>query len=301
MKKILTLMLVIMFLLTCLPETGITAQAKSKATQLSFKAANDINELKALNGKTVTIMGYMATLSPLDGHYMYLMNMPYQSCPFCVPNTTQLANTMAVYAKKKKTFEFTDRAIRVTGTLKVEDYEDEYGYRYNYRIVDATMEIVDTSDLGEEYVLWQTLAADGVVADINAALDYLYFVSCWSDYLFNFYDENGEYHSEPMWPGDAMMMLESTDEYGYAKQTEDDYFPALIRRVNGISSELTDLTAMLERADKLKKRAIDELYGEQFTWDEENGTYVQNNYYELCDEFYVIFNTFGEWLASWEM
>lgn len=299
MKKLLTLSLVFVLALSFLAETG--ALAASKPTQLSFLAANDINELKALNGKKVTIMGYMATLSPLDGHYMYLMNMPYQSCPFCVPNTTQLANTMAVYAKKKKKFEFTDRAIRVTGTLKVEDYEDEYGYRYNYRIVDATMEIVDTSELGERYVLWQTLAADGVVADINAALDYLYFVCCWTDYTFNFYDENGEYHSEPMWPGDAMMMLESEDEYGYARETQDDYFPALVRRVKGISSELTDLTDLLERADTLKKKAIDDLYAEHFTWNEETGSYTQDNYYELCDEFYVVFNTFSEWLASWEM
>ena len=299
MKKLLTLSLVFVLALSFLAETG--ALAASKPTQLSFLAANDINELKALNGKKVTIMGYMATLSPLDGHYMYLMNMPYQSCPFCVPNTTQLANTMAVYAKKKKKFEFTDRAIRVTGTLKVEDYEDEYGYRYNYRIVDATYEIVDTSELGQRYAVWQSLAADGVTSDINAALAYLHFVCCWTDYNFNFYDENGEYHSEPMWPGDAMMMLESEEEYGYKTQTDDDYFPSLIRRVKAVSTDLTDIIQMLEDADTLKHRAIEDLYAENFTWDEETGTYIQNNYQELSDEFFIIYNTFSEWLASWEM
>ncbi len=299
MKKCFPLMLALVLCLSFFAETG--ALAASKATPLSFLAANDINELRSLNGKKVTIMGYMATLSPLDGHYMYLMNMPYQSCPFCVPNTTQLANTMAVYAKKKKKFEFTDRAIRVTGTLKVEDYEDEYGYRYNYRIVDATYEIVDTSELGERYAVWQSLAADGVTSDINAALDYLYFVCCWTDYNFNFYDENGEYHSEPMWPGDAMMMLESEDEYCYKTQTDDDYFPSLIRRVKAVSTDLTDIIQMLEDADTLKHRAIEDLYAENFTWNEETGTYIQNNYQELSDEFFIIYNTFSEWLASWEM
>ena len=32
--------------------------------------------------------------------FMFLMNLPYQSCPFCVPNTSQLSNTMEVYPKK---------------------------------------------------------------------------------------------------------------------------------------------------------------------------------------------------------
>lgn len=299
MKKYFSLMLALVLCLSFFAESG--ALAASKATRLSFLAANDINELRSLNGKKVTIMGYMATQSPLDGHYMYLMNMPYQNCPFCVPNTTQLANTMAVYAKKKKKFEFTDRAIRVTGTLKVEDYEDEYGYRYNYRIVDATYEIVDTSELGGRYAVWQSLAADGVTSDINAALAYLCFVCCWTDYNFNFYDENGEYHSEPMWPGDAMMMLESEEEYGYKTQTDDDYFPSLIRRVKAVSTDLTDIIQMLEDADALKHRAIEDLYAENFTWDEETGTYIQNNYQELSDEFFIIYNTFSEWLASWEM
>jgi hypothetical protein len=110
---------------------------------LSFSQAQSITEMEKLDGKTVTIIGYMSTLSPVSGKFMYLMNLPYQSCPFCVPNTTQLSNTMAVYAKSE--FKFTDRAIVVTGTLEFGDFTDEFGYQYSYRIKDATYAVLDTA------------------------------------------------------------------------------------------------------------------------------------------------------------
>ena len=65
-------------------------------TKLSFKAASGYDYLKTLDGTLVTISGYMATSSPVDGSFMFLMNLPYQSCPFCVPNTSQLSNTMEI-------------------------------------------------------------------------------------------------------------------------------------------------------------------------------------------------------------
>lgn len=50
---------------------------RAGANKLSFSDAISIETLASLDGKPVTITGYMATLSPLDGAYIYLMNMPY--------------------------------------------------------------------------------------------------------------------------------------------------------------------------------------------------------------------------------
>ena len=124
--------------------TGCGGQQNAKdAIKLSFKAAAGYDYLKTLNGKTVTINGYMATSSPVDGSFMFLMNLPYQSCPFCVPNTSQLSNTMEVYPKGGDSFAFTNQAIKIVGKLVVaekedEPFEDMYGYKFNYKIVDAT-------------------------------------------------------------------------------------------------------------------------------------------------------------------
>ena len=76
------------------------------ATKLSFKAASGYDYLKTIDGQTVTISGYMATSSPVDGSFMFLMNLPYQSCPFCVPNTSQLSNTVEIYPKAGDAFSY---------------------------------------------------------------------------------------------------------------------------------------------------------------------------------------------------
>ena len=115
--------------------------------QKEMSDSASLDTLKSLDGKRVTITGYMATLSPLSGEYIYLMNMPYQSCPFCVPNTNQLSNTMAVYAASGSKFEFTDRPVQISGVMRVQDKVDDYGYSYNYYIDDASYTAVDLSSV----------------------------------------------------------------------------------------------------------------------------------------------------------
>ena len=88
--RIISALLILALMCLCLSGCG----GAKAASELSFSAGNSISQLRALDGKSVTIVGYMATMSPPDGKYIYLMNLPYQSCPFCVPNTTQLANTI---------------------------------------------------------------------------------------------------------------------------------------------------------------------------------------------------------------
>ena len=116
-------------------------------TKLSFKAASGYDYLKTLDGTLVTISGYMATSCPVDGSFMFLMNLPYQSCPFCVPNTSQLSNTMEIYPKKRESFSYTTQAIQVVGTLEVSESEDKpftdmYGYEFCCKSVDATYTII---------------------------------------------------------------------------------------------------------------------------------------------------------------
>ena len=116
-KKTLSIVLVFILLLPLLVSCK---EDTSEARLLSFSESQNISELKKLDGKKVSIIGYMSTLSPVSGKFMYLMNLPYQSCPFCVPNTQQLANTMAVYAAKGSKFEYTDRPVKITGKMELD-------------------------------------------------------------------------------------------------------------------------------------------------------------------------------------
>ena len=96
MKKITALILVAVMVLSMLAMTGCDKDT-GPSTALSFSDTN-LKDMKELDGKTVTISGYMSTLSPISGAFMYLLNLPYQSCPFCEPNTTTPSTTIAIYA-----------------------------------------------------------------------------------------------------------------------------------------------------------------------------------------------------------
>ena len=300
MKKILAISLAAALLL--LAGCSGAAPGEEGATALKFTDAVSLETLTALDGKTVSIVGYMATLSPLSGKFLYLMNMPYQSCPFCVPNTAQLANTMAVYAPEGQTFGYTDQAIRVTGTLRIEDYTDEYGYAYNYRIADASYEIVDLAALSEDYALWQSIASDGVVAEINSMFDYLHFLCQWTEYQSGYTDDDGSEVVYFLYPGDVEMYLQDTGPYGYAQEAGEDYFPGLIERIRAISAnDLEDLVTIVESAHQVAATALSELRAGNYTYDSAADKYALQKNEELYNAWYDAYSQFALWLAKWEI
>ena len=133
------------------------------AVKLSFKSAASFEYLQTLNNKEVTINGYMATSSPVDGSFIFLMNMPYQNCPFCKPNTSQLSNTIEVYPEAKEKFSYTTSAIKIVGTMIVAEdpnkpFTDPFDYQFVFKIIDADYRILKDSDLPEELALWQKFA-----------------------------------------------------------------------------------------------------------------------------------------------
>lgn len=277
-------------------------EVSTGATHLSFSSAVDFKQISKLDGQIVTITGYMATLSPLNGKYMYLMNLPYQSCPFCLPNTNQLSNTMAVYAQPDKAFAFTDQPIRVTGKIDVGNFKDDFGYTYNYRIVDATYEAVDLSSVSSDFALWQSIASDGIVADVYAMFDYLYFLCNWTEYTGYSVMEDGTRVDWYMYPGDVHNYLADTGAYGYATQASEGYFPGLIARVNAISADkLGDFVSVIEKARETEIYARAELAAENYVYDQQADKYTLNNHSVLLEKYRQAYLAFDEWLTRWEL
>ena len=64
-------------------------------------------------------------------------------------------------------------AVVVTGTLKLENYVDDYGYEYTYRIVDAEIEVADAEVVGEKAAVLSKVADKEILANL---LDTLYAV-----------------------------------------------------------------------------------------------------------------------------
>ena len=303
MKKIIAILLAVLMLLPTF--TACSDDTDVSGTQLlSFSQAQSTKEMKKMDGKTVSIIGYMSTLSPISGSFMYLMNLPYQSCPFCIPNTTELANTIAVYAKSSDGFKFTDRAIQVVGTLEFGDYTDEFGYVYSYRIKDATYSILDTKDMDPKLQLWQQLASTDVIAEIYRMYEYVNFLCFWPTYTAEF-GKGKDY----LYPSDAKHFYQTDDaqyNYGYQK----DYFSNIIATIESVSeTEFTDLISNVEQAEALAKRAISELEnGKYKTVPEYSGTFKDNRTQykldradELKYQMDAIYSAFAKWLAGWEL
>lgn len=305
MKKIISILLVACLALFAFASCGNNNSGDEIIDNtLSFSQANSVEEMQKLNGKQVNIIGYMSTLSPINGSFMYLMNLPYQSCPFCVPNTTQLSNTMAVYAKSGDSFEFTDRAIKVTGTLEFGDYTDEYGYEYGYRIKDATYTEVDTSEMSDKMKLWQQLASTEVISDVYNMYEYINFLCFWPTYTAEF--EGGK---DYLYPTDAINFIETEGaqfNYGYAEG----YFDSMIKTIEEVSTtDFITLVENIKKAKSLAERAFADLKAEEYaTTTEYSGSfgdgrsqYKMNNADAYEKEMEAIYREFAEWLAEWEI
>ena len=285
-------------------------------TKLSFKAASGYDYLKSLDGTQVSINGYMATSSPVDGSFMFLMNLPYQSCPFCVPNTSQLSNTMEIYPKNGESFAYTTQAIKVVGTLVVAEDEnkpftDMYGYEFNYKIVDATYTVLGADELSGNVALWQSIASSDVINEIYSMYDYVNFLCAWDTYYINsFVNENGEqvtgYY---LYAADAEKLIFNEGaqyNYGY----KEGYFDNIVKKIEAVDPEaFSDLVANVRKAEALAEKALGQLvsgeYTYEYTYVEMFGTYDYvyklNAAAELTSEMEAVYMEFAHWLGSWEM
>ena len=317
--KVIVFSLLIAVLLLCITACGNSTSKTSdseKITKLSFKSAAGYDYLKSLDGKTVTINGYMATSSPADGSFIFLMNRPYQSCPFCKPNTSQLSNTMEVYPPKDQKFDYTTQAISVTGTLEVasseeESFTDPYGYEFNFKIVDAEYTIMKSEDMSEEMALWQELASSSIVNDIYRMYDYTNFLCNWPAYSVNPYtDEDGNLvPGFYLYSSDAEQLI-NTEGAQYNYGTKEGYFEDLIEAVETIDPNVfSDLVDCIKESETLAQKALKELedgnYSYEYRYIEEFETedyvYTLDNGDELMAEWEDSYTKFSDWLGKWEM
>lgn len=314
MKRLL-LALVSAAMIFCLFSCSGNGTAYDGPAKLSFKAALSYDYLSSLNGKQVTINGYMATASPVDGSYIYLMNMPYQSCPFCKPNTSELSNTMAVYPKSREKFDYTEQAITVTGTLMVsgenELFSDPYGYEFSFKITDADYRIMTSEEMSESTRLWQEFSRSGMTSELANMYEYVNFLCSWNTYYCNSgMDDEGNYlPGYYLYPSDAEYFIKTEGaQYNYGYQ--EGYFDGIIDRLKKLGEkDLSDLISNVERAKALAAKALDELENGNYTYekqyvemfDNEDFVYTLDSEEELMTEMDLLYYEYSLWLAGYEM
>ena len=306
--KLTSLILCVLMLIPCAVSCG-----DDEYTQLTFKSTLSYDYLKELDGELVTINGYIATSSPPNGSFIFLMNMPYQSCPFCVPNTTELSNTIEVYPKKGEKFSYTASAVKVKGTLAVapkdQPFTDSYGYTFSFKIVDAEYEELTSEEMGTNFGVWEKFSQSGIINELYEMYDYVDFLCKWNEYFVNTYtDSDGKVHTGYyLYADDAKKTLEKGNKnYG----TDPEYFNNLVKKVENIDkTAFKDLVTNIRQAEELAKKAYDKLYNGEYTYEykyvEKFGTndyiYTITGGDKLKNELSSVYSGFESWLAGWEL
>lgn len=174
MKRYISIILSLLLFLIILNGCSGGSKDKDNSNKIRFKDTMSISKLKQFNDQTVEIIGFLSPASPLDGEYAYLMNMPYQSCVFCVPNTNDLVNTLAIYPKKGEKIKYTDLPVKIVGTLIFDNTTDNNGYSYEYRLIDIVQEKADISGMEKTIRIYTDLIDKGFSTEVENVMTSIY-------------------------------------------------------------------------------------------------------------------------------
>ncbi len=188
MRKVLAIGFIFILLLIAgcsQEETGKNESAMSdKIVNIQFGELMDQNynisrRVQELDGKKVSMTGFMAMQSPLDGSFIYLTNAPLVSCPYCIPGTSTPIYAIPVIAAPDKPITYTEQPVTITGVLEVTDKTDQLGYTTPFRINVESLSIADAAQMPQPLQEYAMLASDGVTIDILLVLDQLVAYTCY--------------------------------------------------------------------------------------------------------------------------
>lgn len=101
------------------------------------------DKVKALDGETVTMRGFMAPPLKAEAQFFVLTQIPMALCPFCSSDADWPANIVVVYLDDRQTFLPPSRPIEVTGLLEVGSWTDpDTGFVSQLRLRGARYERV---------------------------------------------------------------------------------------------------------------------------------------------------------------
>lgn len=124
---------------------------------------------RSLDGKTVTMNGYMAVQSPLDESFIYFVGQPYVSCPFCAIGDITKLEVMQVIMANGEKIKYTEDGITVTGKLEVKTSVDSEGYTTRCRIyADSILPMTDENVDKELQEYYANLSKAGMIIDIQS-------------------------------------------------------------------------------------------------------------------------------------
>ncbi len=171
MKNKLYFLLLVLCLLFCL--TGCGEANTEPVSVISFLSPPSMEELKSYEDEIITVRGFISTVSPIDGTYIYILSAPFQTCPYCVTTSTGITNTLTAYPAKNNSFDFTALSVDVTGKLVFEYDIDEYGYETEYHLENASYDFYN-DDTNEKLTAFNALVSSGFTDMFESSMTEIY-------------------------------------------------------------------------------------------------------------------------------
>jgi hypothetical protein len=101
------------------------------------------DKVKSLNGREVTMRGFMAPPLKAEANFFVLTEIPMSICPFCSSDSDWPDNIVVVYLDRAQTFVQANAPIDVTGRLEVGSWTDpQTGFVSLLRLVGAAFRAV---------------------------------------------------------------------------------------------------------------------------------------------------------------
>ncbi len=256
MKKLISVLLAVLTVLFCFTACG--GHASVQGNTLRF--TNRVKDMQKLEGQEVELTGYMSTLMPDKDYFFYLSSTPYNDEPFSGDHSSELADTIAVYAKPEEGFTYTDELITVTGILVFEDITDSVGYSYSYRIKNASVAAASEENLSKDAKKWQQLTQAGVVAELDKMFAYLEFVCKWPTLTMTV-DGESRYLS-----GSVARYNVGGESSSFGYGAEEGYFDSIIQSIKNLDEKaFSELVEIVETAQSLSDKALTALRNGEYS------------------------------------
>src|ERR687894_2377298 len=128
--------------LTAVLALGVTTPALTAQRVRMFELYNDNNEFsplaKELNGKRISMQGFMAPHLKVDSDFFILSNTPVETCPFCASEGEWIDSIVFVRMRTRQEMAAPGTLILVQGTLEVGPATDPTtGFVSKVRLADA--------------------------------------------------------------------------------------------------------------------------------------------------------------------
>ena len=188
---------------------------------------------------------------------------------------------------------------------------DLYASEFNYKIIDATYEILKSEEMSADLALWQKIAESDIIIDIYQMYDFVKFTCSWNEYFVNSYtDAEGVVHTGYYLYASAAEYYLFTEGAQWNFGTKENYFTDIIDKIQKIDeTAFQDLVENVQQAEMLANKAMTELKNGNYTYEiryvekfgKEDRIYTLDIGEELLEEMNLLYRGFSNWLGSWEM